>query len=72
MRDPDNLCYFREEVGGLCMGGYERDPAPWSLDGVPADFNGKLLAPDWPRFEEIMAGRDPARPGHRRRRASTG
>ncbi|MEO8228193.1 MAG: FAD-dependent oxidoreductase, partial [Chloroflexota bacterium] len=20
MRDPDNLCYFREEVGGLCMG----------------------------------------------------
>src|SRR5262249_40705267 len=33
MRDPDNLCYFREEVGGLCMGGYERDPQPWSLDG---------------------------------------
>ena len=56
LRDPDNLCYFREEVGGLCMGGYERNPAPWSLDGVPADFNGKLLAPDWPRFEEIMAG----------------
>jgi len=22
MRDPDHLCYFREEVGGLCMGGY--------------------------------------------------
>ncbi len=56
LRDPDNLVYFREEVGGLCMGGYERDPAPWSLDGVPPDFNGKLLAPDWPRFEEIMAG----------------
>jgi heterotetrameric sarcosine oxidase gamma subunit len=48
--------YFREEVGGLCMGGYERNPAPWSLDGIPADFNGKLLAPDWPRFEEIMTG----------------
>src|SRR5207253_6953489 len=29
---------------------------PWSLDGVPPDFNGKLLPPDWPRFEEIMAG----------------
>ncbi|MGZ8502517.1 MAG: GcvT family protein, partial [Candidatus Limnocylindrales bacterium] len=56
LRDPDNLVYFREEVGGLCMGGYERNPAPWSLDGAPADFNGKLLAPDWPRFEEIMAG----------------
>jgi 4-methylaminobutanoate oxidase (formaldehyde-forming) len=56
LRDPDNLVYFREEVGGLCMGGYERNPMPWSLDGVPPDFNGKLLAPDWPRFEEIMAG----------------
>ncbi|MBI2776589.1 MAG: FAD-dependent oxidoreductase [Chloroflexi bacterium] len=56
LRDPDNFVYFREEVGGLCMGGYERDPAPWSLDGIPADFNGKLLAPDWPRFEPIMAG----------------
>ena len=56
LRDPDNLVYFREEVGGLCMGGYERHPAPWSLDGVPADFNGKLLAPDWPRFAEIMDG----------------
>ena len=30
------------------MGGYERDPAPWSLDGIPADFNGKLLEEDWP------------------------
>jgi glycine cleavage system aminomethyltransferase T/glycine/D-amino acid oxidase-like deaminating enzyme len=56
LRDPDNLVYFREEVGGLCMGGYERDPAPWALDGVPADFNGKLLAPDMPRFEPIMEG----------------
>ena len=56
LRDPDNLVYFREEVGGLCMGGYERHPAPWGLDGIPADFNGKLLAPDWPRFEDLMAG----------------
>ena len=56
LRDPDNLVYFREEVGGLCMGGYERNPAPWGLDGIPADFNGRLLAPDWPRFDEIMAG----------------
>ena len=38
------------------MGGYERDPAPWALDGVPPDFNGRLLPPDWPRFEAIMQG----------------
>jgi len=56
LRDPDNLVYFRPEVRGLVMGGYERNPAPWSLDGIPPDFNGKLLDPDWPRFEEISAG----------------
>jgi 4-methylaminobutanoate oxidase (formaldehyde-forming) len=56
LRDPDNLVYFREEVGGLCMGGYERDPAPWGLDGIAPDFTGKLLAPDMPRFESIMEG----------------
>jgi glycine cleavage system aminomethyltransferase T/glycine/D-amino acid oxidase-like deaminating enzyme len=54
MRDPSLLVYFRGESGGLVMGGYERTPAPWSLDGIPADFNGKLLAEDWPRFEELM------------------
>ena len=42
LRDPDNLCYFREEVGGLCMGGYERDPAPWGLDGIPPERVGQL------------------------------
>jgi 4-methylaminobutanoate oxidase (formaldehyde-forming) len=56
LRDPDNLVYFRPEVRGLVMGGYERDPAPFGLDGIPPDFNGKLLPPDWPRFEEISAG----------------
>ena len=55
MRDPSLLVYFRPESGGLIMGGYERHPAPWSLDGIPQDFNGKLLAEDWPRFEELMA-----------------
>ena len=24
------------------------------LDGIPADFNGRLLAEDWERFEELM------------------
>ena len=56
LRDPDNLVYFREETGGLLMGGYERNPAPWSLEGIPADFNHKLLDPDWPRFDEILEG----------------
>jgi glycine cleavage system aminomethyltransferase T/glycine/D-amino acid oxidase-like deaminating enzyme len=60
LRDPDLLVYYREEGAGLVMGGYERHSAPWSLDAhdtdhIPADFNGRLLEEDWPRFEEIAA-----------------
>ena len=54
MRDPSLLVYFRPESGGLIMGGYERQCAPWSLDGIPADFNGRLLEEDWRRFEDLM------------------
>ena len=54
MRDPSLLVYYRPESGGLVMGGYERNPAPWGLDGIPADFNGRLLEPDWDRFEPLM------------------
>jgi glycine cleavage system aminomethyltransferase T/glycine/D-amino acid oxidase-like deaminating enzyme len=54
MRDPSLLVYFRGESGGLVVGGYERHPSPWGLDGIPADFNGRLLEEDWPRFEELM------------------
>jgi glycine cleavage system aminomethyltransferase T/glycine/D-amino acid oxidase-like deaminating enzyme len=55
MRDPDRLVYFRAEAGGgLVMGGYERDPAPWMVEeGPPADFNHRLLAEDWDRFASI-------------------
>src|SRR5712692_6465683 len=54
MRDPSLLVYFRPESGGLVMGGYERNPAPWGLDGIPADFNGRLLTEDWDRFDPLM------------------
>jgi glycine cleavage system T protein len=60
LRDPDLLVYFREEGGGLVMGGYERQPAPWALtgpggfDAIPQDFNGRLLEEEWDRFEEIV------------------
>ncbi len=63
LRDPDNLVYFRRESGGLVFGGYERDPAPWSLHGVPDDFNNTLLPEDWDRFAplfESAASRVPA------------
>jgi 4-methylaminobutanoate oxidase (formaldehyde-forming) len=54
LRDPDNLIYFRTEVGGLVMGGYERTPAPWALDGIPEGFEAKLLPQEWERMEELF------------------
>ena len=54
MRDPDRLVYFREEVGGMIVGGYERNPDPWCPAGsIPADFNNRLLDPDWERFAPL-------------------
>jgi 4-methylaminobutanoate oxidase (formaldehyde-forming) len=55
LRDPDNLIYFRTEVGGLVMGGYERKPAPWALDGIPPAFEAKLLPEEWDRMEELFS-----------------
>jgi 4-methylaminobutanoate oxidase (formaldehyde-forming) len=56
LRDPDHRVYFREEVGGLLVGGFERTPAAWGLDGIPSDFIHKLLPPDWERFGALLAG----------------
>ncbi len=58
LRDPDLLVYFRPEIDGLLMGGYEREAEPWTAtgrryDAIPADFNGKLLPENWSRMEEI-------------------
>lgn len=54
LRDPDLLVYWREEVGGLVTGGYERNPAPFGLKGIPRDFKYQLLPPDWERFAPLM------------------
>jgi len=54
LRDPDLLVYWREEVGGLVTGGYERHPEPFGLKGIPKDFKYQLLPPDWDRFAPLM------------------
>jgi 4-methylaminobutanoate oxidase (formaldehyde-forming) len=53
MRDPDLLVYFREEVGGLIMGGYEHNPIPWALDGIPRNFTKTLLKSNYEHFEPL-------------------
>lgn len=54
LRDPDRLIYYKEEVGGLVMGGYEPNPIPWALDGIPEGFHFTLLDSRFDHFEEIM------------------
>ena len=54
LRDPDRLTYFKEEVGGLVMGGYEPNPIPWAQDGIPEGFNFTLLDNDFDHFEPLM------------------
>jgi 4-methylaminobutanoate oxidase (formaldehyde-forming) len=54
LRDPDRLTYYKEEVGGLVMGGYEPNPIPWAVDVFPQNFNFQLLQPDWDHFQPIL------------------
>lgn len=55
MRDPDGLIYYKEEVGGLVMGGFELAAKPWRVDPIPADFQFQLLGEDWDQFEPLMS-----------------
>jgi sarcosine dehydrogenase len=54
LRDPDRLTYYKEDVGGLVMGGYEPNPIPWAVDGIPDEFNFQLLPSNWEHFQPIM------------------
>ncbi len=54
LRDPDRLTYWKEEVGGLVWGGYEPNPKPWAVDGIPQDFHFETLQPDWDHYEQFM------------------
>lgn len=54
LRDPDRLLYYKEEVGGLALGGYEPNPLPWAQTGVPDDFAFSLLDSDWEHFSPLM------------------
>ena len=54
MRDPDGFIYFKEEVGGLLMGGFEPVAKPWGMDGIPDKFEFQLLPEDWDQFQPLM------------------
>ncbi len=51
VRDPDNIVYFREENGGILVGGYIRDPEIWDTV-APLDEPRTVFPPDMPKFRE--------------------
>ena len=55
MRDPDGYIYYKEEVGGLVMGGFEPVAKPWNVAAIPDRFEFQLLPEDWDHFEILMA-----------------
>jgi len=54
IRDPDGCIYYKEEVGGLVMGGFEPEAKPWSPETIPDHFEFQLLPEDWEHFEILM------------------
>src|SRR6195256_2492726 len=55
LRDPDGYTYFKEEVGGLVIGGFEPEAKPWvAPDAIPYPFEFQLLDEDWDHFEILM------------------
>ena len=55
MRDPDGYTYFKEEVGGLVVGGFEPVAKPWvAPDQIPYPFEFALLDEDWEHFSVLM------------------
>jgi|CZKT01.1.fsa_nt_gi glycine cleavage system aminomethyltransferase T/glycine/D-amino acid oxidase-like deaminating enzyme len=55
LRDPDGYTYFKEELGGLVVGGFEPQAKPWvAPDALPYPFEFQLLGEDWDQFSILM------------------
>lgn len=58
IRDPDRRTYFKEEVGGLVMGGYEPNPQSWATGlpngDVPDEWEFQLFDDDYDHFEQHL------------------
>ena len=50
IEDPASFGYYREETGGLMIGLFEPEAAPWNVEGIPEDFSFGEIPPDWDRM----------------------
>ena len=54
LEDPSCHAYYREETGGLMIGLFEPDCAPWRVGGIPDDFSFDEIPPDWDRMAPFL------------------
>jgi glycine cleavage system aminomethyltransferase T/glycine/D-amino acid oxidase-like deaminating enzyme len=54
LRDPDNCAYYKEDAGKLLLGAFEPNAKPWSVDGIPQEFEFGEIPYDFEHFEPIL------------------
>ena len=52
--DPASYGYYREEGGGMMVGLFEPQAAPWKVEGIPRDFSFGKIPPDWDRMSPFL------------------
>lgn len=55
VRDPDLLLYWKPEVRGIVVGGYEPNTLAFARDGIPSGWDQQLIQGDFDRFELLAA-----------------
>ncbi len=53
MRDPDHLIYYKPEVRGIAIGGWEPNTVSFGENGIPKPFAQELLPENFDRFEQL-------------------
>jgi 4-methylaminobutanoate oxidase (formaldehyde-forming) len=54
IEDPSVHAYYREEAGGLMIGLFEPECAPWNVGAIPDDFSFGEIPPDWDRMTVFL------------------
>src|SRR5262249_43921095 len=54
LRDPEGSFYVRQEINGLLVGPFERNPLTWAVDRIPAGFQGRLLPGKLEQIESVL------------------
>lgn len=53
VRDPDLRLYYKPEVRGIVVGGYENNTLAFARDGIPTGWDQQLIQENYDRFEPL-------------------